>query len=78
MTNEELKKMAEKAQFVSSGAANWIGIDKSGSAFAYNSKPIRAFGDYWQVMHAGDTCWKIGKVNPPADFTKEIYEISKI
>lgn len=80
MTKKELKQLAQKALDKSNSAARWIAIDNNGQVYAYMFRPIlRDIRDTeWDISDYSHEFWGIGYTAPPKDFTKELYELSKI
>ena len=74
----ELKALAQRALDLYSDDAQWIAIDTDGDVYAYESKPyiFRQIKAWYNV--APSDHWRIGKVAPPADYTKELYKIKKL
>lgn len=75
----ELKAMARTALDLFSDNADWIAIDENGRVWAYDLKPtVNELWRNWSNSVDGGSLWEIGTVAPPEDFTKELYEISKL
>lgn len=56
--------------------ARWVAVDEDGDVYEYSERPGLCSGaDVWSVLHGDLNC--IRKINPPADFTKCIWEIKK-
>ena len=75
----DLKAIARKALEVSGNNAQWVAIDKDGRVWAYDLKPtVNELWHCWGNSVDDGYSWEIGAVAPPDDFTKELYEISKL
>ena len=75
----DLRALSIEGLRLSNKEAKWIAIDSNGEVWAYTSRPgcITTKG-IWSNIRAGGLRWGVKQVAPPCDFTKEIYEISKI
>ena len=75
----DLKLWAKKA-FENLGAkAEWIAIDSDGSVWAYDIRPIYIpINGYWSNAYDNGNGTVVGAVDYVEDWTKELYEISKI
>lgn len=75
----ELKALARTARDLFSDEVDWIAIDPTGQVWAYDVKPtVFEPGRWWDNSDNNGSSWEIGAVAPPEDFTKELYEISKL
>ena len=75
----ELKALARTALDLYSEYAQWLAIDANGDVWAYDLKPtIDETQSNWDNSDYDTFAWKMGKVAPPADYTKELYEIGKL
>lgn len=80
--NDKLELIARLAIKKSNGVANWIAVDPQGGVWALEKKPyLSSKGTIrWQgsIDTEGISSWLIYFVDPPTDFTKEVYNINEI
>ena len=76
----DLKVLAEKAVTLSENIAKYIAIDKHGTVYAYEQKPIikSDVSTCWDIDSLRHSCWLVDHVTEPADFRNELYEINKL
>ena len=75
----ELKALARTVLDFFSDDVQWIAIDANGEVWAYDLKPtIDETRSNWDNSDDDGVAWEIGAVEPPEDYTKELYRISEI
>jgi hypothetical protein len=57
---------------------NWVAIDERGTIYKFKNQPKPTitvlFGGIWRYNYGVEDSALIGKITPPTDFTKCIYE----